>query len=171
MLVSLEGVLLSTFVLIKQNRMSQRADHCSYLDLQINLLAEKEITKVLQLQRLVCRQLGIADGDIDREVVEMSKVTAVDRLAREVSQKNSGGYLNVTTAEKSPAGLRLRNFRHQGSLAHPAVAFGHRGFRLLQAAGSLRRLGNPVSIDCGARDGRSGAPADPGGVSHCPTEL
>src|SRR6266700_661319 len=59
MLVSLEGVLLSTFVLIKQNRMSQRADHRSHLDLQINLLAEKEITKVLQLQRLVCRQLGI----------------------------------------------------------------------------------------------------------------
>src|SRR5436305_8397402 len=29
MLVSLEGVLLSTFVLIKQNRMSQRADHRS----------------------------------------------------------------------------------------------------------------------------------------------
>jgi uncharacterized membrane protein len=49
MLVSLEGVLLSTFVLIRQNRMSQRADHRSHLDLQINLLAEKEITKVCNL--------------------------------------------------------------------------------------------------------------------------
>jgi uncharacterized membrane protein len=39
MLVSLEGVLLSTFVLIKQNRMGQRADHRTHLDLQINLLA------------------------------------------------------------------------------------------------------------------------------------
>jgi uncharacterized membrane protein len=87
MLVSLEGVLLSTFVLIKQNRMSQRADRRSHLDLQINLLAEKEITKMLQLQRLICRQLGIPDGDIDREVVELSNVTAVDSLAREVSQK------------------------------------------------------------------------------------
>src|SRR5947209_4721543 len=87
MLVSLEGVLLSTFVLIKQNRMSQRADRRSHLDLQINLLAEKEITKMLQLQRVICRRLGIADGDIDREVVELSNVTAVDSLAREVSEK------------------------------------------------------------------------------------
>ena len=87
MLVSLEGVLLSTFVLIKQNRMSQRADRRSHLDLQINLLSEKEITKLLQLQRLVCRRLGITDGDIDREVIELSNVTAVDRLAREVTEK------------------------------------------------------------------------------------
>jgi hypothetical protein len=42
---------------------------------------------MLQLQRLICRQLGIPDGDIDREVVELSNVTAVDSLAREVSQK------------------------------------------------------------------------------------
>ena len=87
MLVSLEGVLLSTFVLIKQNRMSLRADHRSHLDLQINLLAEKEATKVLQLQRLICRRLGIKEGDADTEVVELSGVTAVDNLARELDQK------------------------------------------------------------------------------------
>ena len=49
MLVSLEGVLLSTFVLIKQNRMSNRADRRAHLDLQVNLLTEKEVTKVIQL--------------------------------------------------------------------------------------------------------------------------
>jgi uncharacterized membrane protein len=87
MLVSLEGVLLSTFVLIKQNRMSQRADHRSHLDLQINLLSEKEVTKVLQLQRLMCRQLGITEADADKEIVELSGITAVDNLARELDQK------------------------------------------------------------------------------------
>jgi uncharacterized membrane protein len=87
MLVSLEGVLLSTFVLIKQNRMSQRADHRSHLDLQINLLAEKEVTKILQLQRLICQRLGIKEVDADREVAELSNVTAVDNLAREVNEK------------------------------------------------------------------------------------
>src|SRR3954452_19899720 len=81
MLVSLEGVLLSTFVLIKQNRMSQRSDHRNHLDLQINLLAEKEVTKMLQLQRLICRRLGIQEGDADQEVIELSNVTAVDSLA------------------------------------------------------------------------------------------
>ena len=87
MLVSLEGVLLSTFVLIKQNRMSQRADHRNHLDLQVNLLAEKEITKVLQLQRLICRKLEIREGDTDKEVVELSTVTAIDNLAHELHDK------------------------------------------------------------------------------------
>jgi uncharacterized membrane protein len=87
MLVSLEGVLLSTFVLIKQNRMSQRADHRSHLDLQINLLAEKEVTKILQLQRLICKRLGIDEADTDRDVVELSNLTAVDNLAHELQEK------------------------------------------------------------------------------------
>jgi uncharacterized membrane protein len=87
MLVSLEGVLLSTFVLIKQNRMSQRVDHRSHLDLQINLLTEKEVTKMLQLQRLICERLGIQEADTDAEVRELSNVTAVDHLAHELQEK------------------------------------------------------------------------------------
>jgi len=86
MLVSLEGVLLSTFVLIKQNRMSLRADQRSHLDLQINLLSEKEITKLLQMQTLICRQLGIAEPEHDPEVNELSKATAVDNLAKELEK-------------------------------------------------------------------------------------
>lgn len=87
MLVSLEGVLLSTFVLIKQNRMSQRADQRSHLDLQVNLLAEKEITKVLQMQRLICRRLGIEEADSDPETIELSQVTAIDNLAHELGER------------------------------------------------------------------------------------
>lgn len=87
MLVSLEGVLLSTFVLIKQNRMSQHADQRAHLDLQVNLLAEKEITKVLQTQRLICRRLGIDEVDSDPETIELSQVTAIDNLAHELEQK------------------------------------------------------------------------------------
>ena len=75
MLVSLEGVLLSTFVLIKQNRMSKRADRRAHLDLQVNLLTEKEVTKVIQMLEAIsdhsastarstheARELGAGDG-------------------------------------------------------------------------------------------------------------
>jgi len=86
MLVSLEGVLLSTFVLIKQNRMGRHAEQRNHLDLQINLLAEKEVTKVLQLQQLICKRLGIAEVEMDEEIRELSTVTAVDNLAHEVGQ-------------------------------------------------------------------------------------
>lgn len=84
MLVSLEGVLLSTFVLIKQNRMSQRADQRAHLGLQINLLSEKELTKILQLQQLICARLDIKEAARDEEVAELSSVTAVGNLAREI---------------------------------------------------------------------------------------
>jgi uncharacterized membrane protein len=87
MLVSLEGVLLSTFVLIKQNRMSLRADQRSHLDLQVNLLSEKEITKILQLQRLICERLDIKAATEDKEVKELSGVTAVDNIAHEINEK------------------------------------------------------------------------------------
>lgn len=87
MLVSLEGVLLSTFVLIKQNRMSQRADQRAHLDLQINLLSEREVTKMLQLQRLICERLQIEEAVHDPEAVEMSSVTAVDNIARQLNER------------------------------------------------------------------------------------
>jgi uncharacterized membrane protein len=87
MLVSLEGVLLSTFVLIKQNRMSQRADQRAHLDLQVNLLAEKEVTKMLQLQKLICERLDIKEAKGDSEVDELSTVTAVGTIAHELDAK------------------------------------------------------------------------------------
>jgi uncharacterized membrane protein len=91
MLVSLEGVLLSTFVLIKQNRMSQRADHRSHLDLQVNLLSEKEVTKLIQMQRLICRRLGISETESDAEVLELSESTAVENLAKELDESMPEG--------------------------------------------------------------------------------
>lgn len=87
MILSMEGVVISTFVLIKQNRMSQRADHRSHLDLQINLLAEKEVTKMLQMQRLICERLGISEAARDAELAELSHLTAVGNIAREVEHK------------------------------------------------------------------------------------
>jgi uncharacterized membrane protein len=60
--LSLEGVLLTAFVLISQKRMSQRADQRSHLDLQINLLAEKAVTKVIQLLQGLSRHMGMDEA-------------------------------------------------------------------------------------------------------------
>jgi uncharacterized membrane protein len=84
-IVSIEGVLLSTFILMKQNRMSRRADERNHLNLQVDLLAEKEITKILQMQRKLCRHFGI-DAD-DPEARELSQHTAVEDLAHELREK------------------------------------------------------------------------------------
>ena len=87
MIVSMEGVLLAAFILMKQNRMSKRADQRDHLHLQINLLAEQEVTKMLQMQREICKHLGIRHVLDDRQTTEFASDTAVEHLARELEQK------------------------------------------------------------------------------------
>jgi len=84
MIVSVEGVLLSTFVLMKQNRMQKRIDVRDQLNLQIDLLAEKEITKSLQLLRAICKHLEIKEAQTDAELGEMVDNTSVDMIAARV---------------------------------------------------------------------------------------
>lgn len=87
MVVSVEAVVLSTFVLMKQNRMARRAEQREHLTLQIDLLAEEEITKILQLQRIICERLGIEDVTQDSALKELSETTSVQILADELRQK------------------------------------------------------------------------------------
>lgn len=71
---SVEAIFLTTFVLIAQNRASGIADKRAALDLQINLLAEYEVTQLVRLTRVVAERLGIEGGgrpeleEITREV-------------------------------------------------------------------------------------------------------
>ena len=87
MIVSLEGVLLSTFVLIKQNRMTLSANRRNRLDLQTNLLTEKEVTKVIQMLEKVATHMGIETDVVDAEARELGEVTAIGELAREVERE------------------------------------------------------------------------------------
>jgi uncharacterized membrane protein len=87
MILALEAVLLASFVLIRQNRMSEKADQRGHLDLQINLLAEKEATKVIQLLQRMSEHLGLKDEIVDGEARELSKDTEVEDVARDL-QKN-----------------------------------------------------------------------------------
>jgi len=85
MLVSLEAIFLSTFLLMKQNRMSRREDLRAHLDLQINLLAEKEMTMVLQMLQRISTRLGIRLAGADIE--ELSEETSLEVLASELREK------------------------------------------------------------------------------------
>lgn len=87
MIVSLEGVLLSTFVLIKQNRMTLSADRRNHLDLQVNLLTEKEVTKLIQMMEKLAVHMGVEADVVDAEAREMGEVTAVGELTREVEEQ------------------------------------------------------------------------------------
>lgn len=83
MIVSVEGVLLSTFVLMKQNRMQKKTDDRDHLNLQIDLLAEEEVTKALQLLRAIARHLDVPEAN-DNSLDEMTNTTSVDLVARQI---------------------------------------------------------------------------------------
>jgi uncharacterized membrane protein len=87
MVVSVESVLLATFVLMKQNREAKHAEQRQQLTLQVDLLAEQEATKTLQMLRRICERLGIEDAAQDHETQVLSEDTAVDQLADELSHK------------------------------------------------------------------------------------
>lgn len=58
MIVSLEAIFLSTFVLISQNRMSALSEKRAELDLQVNMLAEQKAAKTLELLEHIAQQLN-----------------------------------------------------------------------------------------------------------------
>lgn len=82
--VNLESIFLSTFVLIKQNRMSKREDLRAHLDLQINLLSEQEMTLVLQLLRRISTRLGVSLST--QQIEELSGDTSVEELANQLRE-------------------------------------------------------------------------------------
>jgi uncharacterized membrane protein len=78
---SLEGVLLAAFVLMKQNRADARAEERAHLDLQVSLLAEQEVTKVIQMLERISTALHIEHQVMDEEARELGEITAVGGLA------------------------------------------------------------------------------------------
>jgi uncharacterized membrane protein len=59
LVVSSESVFLTIFVLISQNRMARQAERRSHLDLQVSMLAEQEITTMLQMQQKLSQHLSV----------------------------------------------------------------------------------------------------------------
>ena len=72
MFASVEAIFLSTFVLISQNRMAAQSEKRAELDLQVSLLAEHEITRLITLVSAMAKKMGIEDA-YDEEIEELSK--------------------------------------------------------------------------------------------------
>ena len=83
-LVSLEAIFLTSFVLISQNHLEQQSHRRAALDLQINLLAEKEMTKVLNGVIAIADHLGIPGVCDDPESRAMATETNVEAIAEAV---------------------------------------------------------------------------------------
>src|SRR6202140_5345658 len=90
LVISSESVLLTIFVLISQNRMTRQAERRSHLDLQVGMLAEQELTAVLQMQHKICQRLGIDVESAKQALKGFSDATDVSKLATELEEKLPG---------------------------------------------------------------------------------
>jgi uncharacterized membrane protein len=85
MIVSLESIFLSLFILMSQNRSGIQADQRNHLDLQINLLAEEENTKMLLMLQALCRHHKLAIGN-DPELRALTERTEVRNVLSELKE-------------------------------------------------------------------------------------
>ena len=88
-ILCLESVLLAAFVLLKQAHEGRLSERRSHLNLQVTLLMEKEVTKVLQMLDRLSAARSI-EGITDDETRELSEHTAVHSLAQELDRRLDG---------------------------------------------------------------------------------
>ena len=88
LIVSLEAIFLSTFILISQNlerRISERRNH---LVLQLNLLSEQENTKMIVMLHAIAAKVG-ADLTRDSDLEALSEETRPEKLIEQIDEHES----------------------------------------------------------------------------------
>jgi uncharacterized membrane protein len=85
MVVSLEAIFLSTFVLISQNRLSEEAEKRADLNLQIALLTEHEVTLMLKILDRIEGKLGV-DRDHDEDLQDLEMETKPEDVLAEIAR-------------------------------------------------------------------------------------
>jgi uncharacterized membrane protein len=88
MCASVEAIFLSTFVLISQNRSNAEAEKRSELNLQISLLAEHEVTRVIELVTAIAGQLQIEEAK-NPELTELKRDVAPEKVLDTIERADS----------------------------------------------------------------------------------
>jgi uncharacterized membrane protein len=90
MVASVEAIFLSTFVLIAQNRISRMSERRAELDVQISLLAEAEITKLVEIVSELAERMGVPENgkpdveEMKRDVAPEAVLDAIEEEEAEV---------------------------------------------------------------------------------------
>ena len=88
LIVSLEAIFLSTFILISQNLDSRISERRSHLDLQLNLLSEQENTKMIVMLHAIAAAVG-ADLSQDPHLEALSEETEPERLIEQIEAREN----------------------------------------------------------------------------------
>ena len=85
LIVSLEAIFLSTFILISQNQQGALNERRAQLDLQVNLLSEQENTKMLELLKKIGEKVGV-DCSGDPEIEALEEATRPRKLLEQIDE-------------------------------------------------------------------------------------
>ena len=85
---AVEAIFLTTLVLINQNRMSAQADKRAELDLQINLLTEYELTRMIHLLSAVAARLNVR-SEVDEEIEELKQDVEVGAVLDKIDDADN----------------------------------------------------------------------------------
>ncbi len=101
--VSLEAIFLAIVVLVSQNRASKIDDLRQEVMLQLNVLTEEELTKMMNMLSLLLEKQGI-DMSEDMELKTMLEPTNVEKIERSLEEQlNNGSADTVLTSESVAA--------------------------------------------------------------------
>lgn len=84
-IVSLEAIILTLIVLMSQNRQSFISNLREEIDMQVNLMSEQEITKILQILVKIAEKQGIKLND--KDLTEMLKGIEVSYIERKLEEQ------------------------------------------------------------------------------------
>ncbi|MEP7066292.1 MAG: DUF1003 domain-containing protein [Gemmatimonadota bacterium] len=85
-LVTLEAILLSSFILMRQARLGRRSDERDQLMLQMLLLMERETTATLGMERQIAARVGLVSEANASDVTELAKDTPIDDVKRAIER-------------------------------------------------------------------------------------
>ena len=87
-MAGIEAIFLTLFILASQKRLTADTNRRAHLDLQVNLLAEQEMTLVLHMLREICERLELRDTIDSEKFKELSRRTDVNQLAEQVERQH-----------------------------------------------------------------------------------
>jgi uncharacterized membrane protein len=82
MVVSLEAIFLATFVMISQNRSSQKAEIRAQLDYETDLQAEREIAIIMRTLVRIAEKNGVNISDLAAEMDEVKHLAQSEAARR-----------------------------------------------------------------------------------------
>ncbi len=91
LIVAIEFIFLTTFVLMNQKYQIRREEQWSHLHLQLSMLTEQEVTRNMQMLRAISQKLGIQNAATDDETKEMAKPTSVSAFVGEIEKTRDAG--------------------------------------------------------------------------------